>query len=321
MAAGRVVITRELPPPAEQMLTAAGLDVDVIRGDGPPSADALAARVRGAAALLCTLADRVDAALLDAAGRDLRVVANYAVGVDNVDLAACAARGVRVTNTPGVLTEATADLTWALILSAARRVVEGDRLVRSGRWTGWLPTQLLGLELSGAVLGVVGAGRIGTAVARRGTGFGMRVLYAHPRANAEIERLCGAQRVELERLLAEADVVTLHVPMRPSNRHLIGAAELARMKPGAILVNAARGPVVDERALVAALRARRIAAAGLDVYENEPSLSPGLAELENVVLLPHLGSATHATRQNMSRMAAENILAVLAGREPPNPVS
>lgn len=319
-AAPRVLITRRLPPPAAERLAAEGCVVDVLPFDDPPPRELVLDRVRGAAAVVCTLTERIDAELLAAAGEGLRVVATFAVGYDNIDLAACAARGVRVTNTPGVLTNATADIAWCLILAAARHVVPGDRLVRTGQWRGWTPTQLLGLELSGATLGVVGAGRIGSAVARRGAGFDMRILYAHPRANEELDQALAARRVELAELLHQADVVTLHVPMRPGNRHLIGAAQLEQMKPTAILINTARGPIVDETALVECLRQRRIAAAGLDVYEAEPRLAPGLAELPNVVLLPHLGSGTTATRQAMSRMVAENALAVLRGDEPPNPV-
>ncbi len=317
----RVLITRRLPPPAAERLRAAGLTVELVDQDDPPSRAVLLERVRGCAALITMLSEPVDADLLEAAGPDLRVVANYAVGYNNIDLDACRARGVRVTNTPGVLTEATADLTWALLLAAARRVVEGDRLVRSGTWSGWQPRQLLGLELHGAVLGLLGAGRIGAAVARRAVGFGMRIVYADPRPCAELDGPLGAQRVPLAELLPQVDVLSLHVPLTPETRHLLDARALAQLKPTAILVNTSRGPVVDERALVAALRAGRLAAAGLDVYEDEPRLAPGLAELPNVVLLPHLGSATVLTRQRMSAMVADNVLAVLAGREPPNAVA
>ncbi len=321
MSAARVLIFPPLPPPAADLLRQAGWEVDALESAGPIARGEVLARIRGAAAVLSIIGIRVDDALLDAAGPSLRVVANFAVGYDNIDVPACTRRGVRVTNTPGVLTEATADLTWALILAAARRIAEGDRLVRAGRWNGWSPTQMLGLELRGATLGILGAGRIGTAVALRSRGFGMRVLYAHPRANDVLDRELSARRVELDELVRDSDVLSLHVPMRPENLHLIDAPRLALMKPTAVLVNTARGPIVDEAALVAALRDRRIMAAGLDVYENEPRLSPGLSELDNVVLLPHLGSATTATRSAMSRMAAENIIAVLAGREPPNPVN
>lgn len=320
MSAYRVFIARRLPPPAVDLLAAAGYVVDVFESDDPPTRKEFLLRLEGAAAVIAMLSDRVDAEALDRAGPQLRVVANYAVGFDNIDLEACRRRGVRVTNTPGVLTEATADLTWALILSCARRVIEGDRLVRSGRWLGWSPRQLLGLELNGATLGLLGAGRIGTAVGRRAAGFGMRILYTDQRANSELEQKYGGRRVELAALLEESDVVSIHIPMAPENRHLISRAELARMKPTAILINTARGPIIDEEALIEALEAGRPAAAGLDVYEHEPLLTPGLSELPNVVLLPHLGSATTATRERMSRMAAENVIAVLEGREPPNPV-
>jgi glyoxylate reductase len=309
-----------MPPTAEVTLRQAGLTADILDTDSPPPRDQVVERARGCAGLITMLSDRIDGSFLDAVGPSLHVVANYAVGFDNVDLDACRQRGIRVTNTPGVLTEATADLAWALILAAARRVAEGDRLVRAGQWQGWAPVQLLGLELNGATLGILGAGRIGSAVARRSTGFRMRVLYTDTRSNAELERDVGAERVDLDRLLAESDVLSVHIPMTPEARHLIGAAQFQVMKPTAILVNTARGPIVDEAALVVALRAGQIAAAGLDVYEDEPRLTPGLAELPNVVLLPHLGSATTTTRSRMAAMAAENVVAVLAGREPPNAV-
>lgn len=321
MSMPRVLITRRVPPLAVELLREAGLAVDVCDQDDPPDRPSLLQRVPGVVGLITMLSERVDGELLKAAGPLLRVVANFAVGFDNIDIPACTAASVRVTNTPGVLTDATADLAWALILSAARRVVEGDKLVRSGQWTGWTPLQLLGLQLTGSTLGLVGAGRIGTAVGLRSLGFGMNVLYADERVNPELEQRVGAKRVALDQLLPAADVLSLHVPLTPQTRHLIDATRLATMKPTAILINTSRGPVVDEAALVAALRNRRIAAAGFDVYEHEPRLTPGLADLPNVVLLPHLGSAATATRQKMSRMVAENVIAVLSGREPPNPVN
>jgi glyoxylate reductase len=321
MSAEKVLITRRVPPPAVELLREAGFAIDLCDQDDPPGRETLLARVPGAAGLVTMLSERVDGELLKAAGPSLRVVANFAVGYDNIDVAACTAAKVRVTNTPGVLTDATADLAWALILAAARRVVEGDRLVRSGQWTGWAPLQLLGLQLTGATLGLVGAGRIGTAVGLRSMGFGMRVLYSDDQVNRELEQRVGAQRLPLDQLIPAADVLSLHVPLTPQTRHLINAARLARMKATAILINTARGPVIDEAALVEALRQRRIAAAGFDVYEHEPRLTPGLAELPNAVLLPHLGSAATATRQKMSQMVAENVIAVLSGREPPNPVN
>ena len=316
-----ILLTRRMPPPAERLLADAGLRVDAINDEAPLPPAELLRRVGGMSGLICALSERVDAVVLEAAGPSLRVVANFAAGVDNIDVPACTARGVQVTNTPDVLTDATADLTWALILATARRVVEGDRLVRGGGWRGWTPTELLGLELKGATLGIVGAGRIGTAVGLRSRGFGMRVLYAHPRANATLESGVGAQRADLDRLLRESDILTLHVPMKQENHHLIDRARLAEMKPTAILINTARGPIVDEAALVEALRESRIGSAGLDVYEDEPRLSAGLSELANVVLVPHVGSATTRTREAMSRMAAENVIAVLADRPPPNPVN
>lgn len=320
MTTARVLITRRVPPPALELLRAAGFDATMLAQDEPPSRAALLEQVQGLAGLVTMMSERVDAELLAAAGPQLRVVANFAVGFDNIDLDACRAHGVRVTNTPGVLTNATADIAWTLILATARRAIEGDALVRTGQWAGWAPTQLLGLELHGATLGVIGAGRIGTAVAMRSRGFEMNVRYVARRPNEQLERELGAQRVTLQELLSVADIISLHVPLTPATRHLIGAAELAAMKPTALLINTARGPVVDEAALVETLRQRRILGAGFDVYEQEPRLTPGLAELPNVVLLPHLGSGTTATRQRMSQMVAENVRAVLSGVEPPNPL-
>jgi glyoxylate reductase len=317
----RVFVTRPLPDPGPASLVAAGLRVVQHPEDRPPSPAELRAGVAGAAALLCLLTEPVDADLLDAAGPSLRIVANLAVGYDNVDVAAAAERGVVVTNTPDVLTEATADLAWALLLAAARRVVTGDALVRSGAWAGWSPTQLLGLPVSGRTMGIVGLGAIGTAVARRARGFGMPVLYHARRHHEEAERELGARRVPLDELLATADVVSVHTPLTAETRYLLDAAALAAMKPSAILVNTARGPVVDEAALLDALRHRRIAAAGLDVYEREPAVTAGLAALDNVVLLPHLGSATTTARAAMVRGCCDNILAVLAAHPPLAPVT
>ena len=264
--------------------------------------------LRGAEALLCLLTDRIDAGVLEAAGR-LRIVANMAAGTDNVDLGAAERLGIAVTNTPDVLSEATADLAFALLLAVARRLVEGDRWVRSGRFAGWSPDLLLGLDVHGRTLGIVGAGRIGRAVARRAGGFGMRVLARGSREGAP-----------LEELLERSDFVSLHVPLRAETRHLIGEPELRRMQSHAVLINTARGPVVDETALVRALREGWIAGAGLDVYEREPALAPGLAALDNVVLAPHAGSATRGTRARMAEIAADNVIACLTGRPLPTPV-
>jgi glyoxylate reductase len=258
----------------------------------------------------------VDAELLDAAGPTLRVVANFAVGYDNVDVAACRERGVLVTNTPDVLTNATAELAVALMLAAARRLGEAERLVRAGRWTGWEPNQLLGRELSGAVVGIVGLGRIGARVAELLRGFGADLLYAARSRHPEAERSLGAEHAALEDLLERSDFVTLHVPLSPKTRHLIDTRALQRMKRGAILVNTSRGGLVDAAALARALREERLGGAGLDVYEDEPRVPPELMELERVVLAPHIGSATAAARDGMAQLVAENVIAVLEGQTP-----
>ena len=285
----------------------------------PPGADAIAAGAAGCAGLLTLVRDRVDAALM-ARLPDLRAIANYGVGYDNIDVAEATRRGIVVTNTPDVLTAATADLALALILAVTRRVGEGERLVRSGEPWAWAPDMMLGLELDGATLGIVGMGRIGMAVARRAVGFGMKLIYQSRSPHADANAM-GARRVELDELLRTADVVTLHCALTAETRHLIDAAALGRMKSTAYLVNTARGPVVDEAALAHALREGRIAGAGLDVYEREPAVEPALLELDNVVLLPHLGSATTRARSEMSRVAASNLVAALTGERPPNPVN
>jgi len=313
-----VYVTRPLPPPGTEPLRAAGLTVLQHEPDSPPSRSELRAGVADADALLCLLTELVDDELL-ASSRRLRVVANLAVGYDNVDVAAAAHHGVVVTDAPDVLPEATADLAWAAMLAACRHVVPGDRLVRSGRWEGWSPTQLVGWPVHGRTLGIVGLGKIGAAVARRAAGFSMRVLY-HSRSHQAGEQL-GARWSPLDVLLAESDVVSLHAPLTTSTHHLIDHAALVRMKRSAVLVNTARGPLVDEAALVAALRGGVIGAAALDVYEWEPAVSGGLADLDNVVLLPHLGSATDEARRGMVELACANVVAVLAGRPPLTPVA
>jgi glyoxylate reductase len=273
--------------------------------------------------VLTLLTDRVDDQLLDAAGASLRVVSNYAVGFDNVDVPACTRRSIPVGNTPGVLTETTADLAWALLMAAGRRVAEGDRYVRAGRWRTWGPQLLLGGDVHGATLGIVGFGRIGQALARRAAGFGMTVLYwSRTRAEPDMERGLGATFVELEDLLERSDFVTLHVSLNEETRHLIDAAALARMKPSAVLVNTARGPVVDQAALAEALRDGTIAAAALDVTDPEPiAADDPLLELDNCLVVPHIASASYATRGKMAEMAAANLLAGLRGERLPNPVN
>lgn len=306
-----VAVTRRLPSVAAEILTNAGLDIRQHPNDDPPTRQELLELVAGVDAVVCLLSDRIDSEILDAAGPQLRIVANYAVGLDNVDLDACKARGIAVAHTPGVLTDATADMAWALLLAVSRRVVEGDALVRSGKWTGWSPLQLLGASFSGRTFGVVGLGRIGAATARRARGFGMRIVYSGRSRREEAARELDATYVPLDTLLQESDVVSLHCPSTPDTRHLIDAPALRRMKPTAYLVNTARGDVVDEQALVEALESGVIAGAGLDVFEREPALTPGLTDLPNVVLAPHLGSATTSTRQEMARMVAESVVAVL----------
>lgn len=283
----------------------------------PPRAEVLR-RVADKDALICLLTEKIDNELLEAAPR-LRIVANVAVGYDNIDVAACTRRRIAATNTPGVLDETTADFAWTLLLAVARRLVEGDRLVRSGQWRGWNLDQLTGADVHGKTLGLVGFGRIGRAVARRATGFRMRVLYTDAvRAPVEVEQEVGARFVERDRLLAESDFLSLHVPLLPETRHLISTAEFTKMKKTAFLVNTSRGPVVDEAALVRALEAGEIAGAALDVYEREPEVHPGLLGRDDVVLAPHIASASLETRTKMAQMAAENCVALFSGRKPPN---
>jgi glyoxylate reductase len=316
---GTLFITRRLPQEAVD-LARAHTTVRLNETDRRlPRAD-LTARLGDVDALVCLLTDTVDDAVLAQAPR-LRVVANVAVGFDNIDVAAATRRKIVVTNTPGVLTETTADFTWTLLLAAARRVAEADAYTRAGKFTEWGLMLLLGGDIFGKTLGIFGLGRIGHAVARRARGFDMRILYHDAVRNTAAERDLGAQLVDKERLLAESDFVTLHVNLTAQTRHLIGEPELRRMKPTAYLVNAARGPVVDEGALVRALKEGWIAGAGLDVYEEEPRVHPGLLECPNAVLAPHIASASRETRTRMATMAVENSLAVLEGARPANPVN
>jgi glyoxylate reductase len=313
---GCVLITRPIPEPGPTLIARVADRVIAHSEDRPLTPDEFRDKARGCDAVLCQLTDRVDAALLDAAPR-CRIFANMAVGYNNIDVAEATRRGVLVTNTPGVLSEATADLTWALILAVSRRVVEGDATMRAGRFPGWGPMYMLGGDVTGRTLGLVGPGRIAMEVAQRAVGFRMHLLYHGRRPNPALDAL-GARRAELDDLLRQSDFVSLHLPLSAETTHLIDARALALMKPTAYIINTARGPVIDEAALVDTLKAGRIAGAGLDVYEREPAMAEGLASCENAVLLPHLGSATHATRFAMSRMAAENVVAALEGRRPPN---
>lgn len=310
----RVVVTRRIFPELIDELRAR-YDVRDNQEDASLAPAELARVLGDADGALITGGDRIDAALLAACPR-LKVVSNIAVGFNNIDLAACTARGVAATNTPEVLNEATADHAWALLLAAARRVGESERWLRAGHWKRWEFEAMMGVELYGKTLGIVGMGRIGRAIARRGAGFAMRVIY-HNRTRLASELENGAEYRTLDALLAEADHVIVVVPYAPTTHHLIGARELALMKPTAVLVNIARGGVVDDAALIEALRARRLFAAGLDVFENEPALNPGFLALENAVLTPHIGSSTRETRAAMAQLAIRNLDDVLAGRRPP----
>ncbi len=315
----KVFISNVLPEEARRLFPA-GWTVDYNDSDVPLPKAELMRRLQGKDGLVCHIISTIDDEVLEVSPA-LKVVANVAVGYNNIDVAAARRRGIVVTNTPDVLTETTADFTWALLMAAARRVVEADQYARSGEWKAWKWDLLWGLDVHGKTLGVLGFGRIGRAVARRALGFGMRVLYSDAvRATPEVERELRAEFTPLERVLAEADFVTLHTPLLPETRHLIDEAALRRMKKTAVLVNAARGPIVDEAALVRALREGWIAAAGLDVFEEEPKIHPGLLRLRNVVLAPHIASASGETRVAMATLAVRNCIAVLEGKPPLTPV-
>jgi glyoxylate reductase len=329
MPAPSVFVTRHFAESGIRALQDAGCQVDIYPEDRIiPRAELLAA-VRGRDAILSLLTDRIDAEVLDAAGPQLKVVANYAVGFDNVDLAAARERKIAVTNTPSeAVNEAVAEHTFALMLSLARRIPEADVFAKAGKYTGWSPTHFIGMDLAGKTLGLVGAGRIGSSVARRAVlGFGMRLVYMDAKRNEYLEKELRGERTTLDRLLQAADVVSLHVPLLPTTRHMISTAEIGLMKKTAYLVNTARGPVVDEKALLRALATKRIAGAALDVFECEPAIDCDLADtLElrtypNAILTPHIASATIEAREEMSRIAAENILAVLSGEAALNPAA
>jgi glyoxylate reductase len=303
-------------------IVAAAADVSAWeREDVPPPRDVLLREAAGVDGLLSLLTDPIDAALMDAAPR-LKVVSNFAVGYDNIDVAAASARGIVVTNTPEVLTETVADFTFCLLLAAARRLVEADAYTRAGRWKTWEPLLLAGQDVYGATLGLIGLGRIGSAVGRRAKGFGMRVLYYDLFRREDLEAAEGIEFQDMDRVLSEADFISVHVPLAPQTRHLISTSQFARMKPTAVFVNTSRGPVVDQAALTEALRTRTIYAAGIDVFEREP-IDPGdpLLQLDNVTVAPHIASASIPTRVKMATLAAENLVAVLHGRRPPNPVN
>ncbi len=316
--AEKVLVTREIPEAGLRPLE--DFDVTVLSERLPERGELLEA-AQGIDGVLSTLTEKIDAEFMNAAGEDLKVVANMAVGYDNVDVATANERGIVVTNTPDVLDETTADTAFMLLLAAARRLGEGERIVRSGRWEAWGPKMLIGPDVWGKKLGIVGFGRIGQALARRARGFDMEILYSARSRREEAEKEFDARYLELDELLEECDFLSLHTPLTEETTHLIGAGELEKMKPEAVLVNTSRGPVVDESALAEALAERRIFAAGLDVYENEPEVHPRLLELENVVLAPHIGSASFETRDKMAAMAGDDLRAVLRGEQPRNPVN
>jgi glyoxylate reductase len=314
----RILVTREIPESGLRPLE----DFDVsILSELPPGRDELLEAARGIDGVLSTLTEKIDAEFMDAAGDGLKVVANMAVGFDNVDVEVAKARGIIVTNTPEVLNETTADTAFMLMLAAARRLGEGERIVRSGRWEAWGPKMLTGPDVWGKRLGVLGFGRIGQAVARRAKGFGMEIFYWSRSRKEETEKELGARYLELDELLETCDFFSIHTPLTEETTHLIGAGEFGKMKPEAVLVNTSRGSVVDETALAEALAKGQIFAAGLDVYEEEPKVHPKLLELENVVLAPHIGSASIETRDKMAATAGEDLRAVLRGEQPKNPVN
>ncbi len=317
----RVFVTRIIPDAGMNRVKQA-CDADIWPGDMPPPYETLIGRVKGVEGILCVLTDRIDGNLMDAAGPQLKVISQMAVGYDNIDIVAAQARGILVGNTPGVLTEATADLTFALLLAQARRIVEGVDYIRAGRWQTWDPKALLGADLSGATLGIVGFGRIGRAVARRAAGFDMRILAHSPSLTDEEASKVNARRVELDDLLRESDFISLHCPLNQHTRHLINPNTLTKMKPTAILVNTARGGIVDQQALYDALKDGVIGGAALDVTDPEPLPSDDpLLTLPNVTIVPHIGSASTWTRDQMATMAADNLIAGLNGEPLPNQVS
>ncbi len=316
----KVLVTREIPKPAIDILKKM-CEVKVNELRRSLTKEELVGEVKDIDGLLPLSTDVVDSEIMDAAP-ELKVISNHAVGYDNIDVEVATKKGIMVTNTPGVLTDTTADLTFSLIMAVARRVVEADRFTREGKYKEWSPTLMLGKDVHHSILGIIGFGRIGRAVARRAAGFNMKILYYdEKRASEDIERKIGAEFVPFEHLLERADFVSLHTPLLSETRHIISEKELRMMKKTAYLINAARGPLVDEKALVKALCAEWIAGAGLDVYENEPELTPGLVELDNCVLLPHIGSASIETRNKMAITAAKNLVAGLKGEVPPNLVN
>lgn len=316
----RIFLSRKIPEAGMKRLREFTGDFLVFPHDRPITENELIENIGDVEGLLCLLTDPVTRKVIDA-GKRLKIIANYAVGYENIDVKSANERGILVTNTPGVLTDATAELAWALLFACARRIVEADRFTREKRFNGWSPTLLLGTELKDKILGLIGAGRIGTAFALKGRGFGMRVLYCDNHENGVLQKAIGAEMVKMKELLKRADFISLHVPLTEKTYHLMGKRELALLKPSAYLINTSRGAVIDEKALIRALKEGRIRGAGLDVYENEPEISHELLGLSNVVLLPHIGSATHVARDKMAETAVVNLIAGLTGKIPPNLVT
>lgn len=315
----KIYVTRPIPETGINLLKQKGFEVVVNPENRVLSKDELKTAVAGFDAILCLLTDKIDGEVFDAAGRQLKIVANYAVGFDNINLADAKSRNIMVTNTPGVLTQAVAEHTWALIFAVARKIVTSDKFTRAGEYKQWEPLGFLGPQLEGATLGVVGLGRIGSKVAEIGrNGLNMNIIYNDVKPNADFEKELSAKYCQIDELLTQADIVSIHVPLLPETTHLINAERLSSMKKTSILVNTSRGPIIDEAALVEALKNKTIWGAGLDVFEHEPNLAPGLTELENVVLSPHTASATIFARDEMSRLAAENIISALTGQKPAN---
>lgn len=313
----KVFVSRRIPQPGLDIVEKE-CEVKINPYDRVLTKGELIEGVKGIAGLLCLLTDTIDGEIMSVS-TNLRIISNYAAGYNNIDVEEATKRKIMVTNTPGVLTDTTADLAWALLMSIARRIVESDKFTREGKFKGWAPMLFLGSDVHHSTLGIIGLGRIGQAIAKRARGFEMRILYTDViRAPKEVEDELGAKFVSLDELLSSSDSVTIHAPLLPETHHLIGEKELKKMKKTAYLINAARGPLVDEKALVQALQERWIAGAALDVYENEPDLAPGLSQLDNVVIVPHIGSASTATRERMATMAATNLVAGLKGEVPPN---
>ncbi|MGC9779094.1 MAG: D-glycerate dehydrogenase [Candidatus Heimdallarchaeota archaeon] len=322
MKTHKVFLTRKIPQSAIDYLKKHNIDLELNEEDRVLTKDEILRGVKGKDGLICLLTDTIDAEIMEAAGDSLKIIATYAVGYNNIDVVAATKRKLPVTNTPGVLTDTTADLAFALLMSISRKIVESDKFTRAGEFKGWGPLLQLGNDIYQKTIGIVGCGRIGSAVAERAAkGFQMKVLYSDTRRHEELEKKLNMEYCSLEKLLKESDYISIHVPLTDKTKHLIGEKELLMMKPSTYLINTSRGAVIDEQALVRVLKDKHIAGAALDVYEHEPALAPGLAELDNIIITAHIGSATIETRTKMGMIAVENLLAGLAGKVPPNCVN